>query len=93
MAIELTLTIQSTSRVLRIHNAKQVEVGKRTTAKVNGKMLKAACDLLPEMIHFEDRSFFGTGASYSYMDLLNLGWREVLVRCNQDRDVLMIKVK
>lgn len=93
MSNELTITIQSTSRVLRLHNAKQLEAGKRTTAKLNGKMIKAACDLLPEMIHFEDRSFFGTGACYSYMDLLNMGWKSVLVRCNQDRDVLMIKVK
>jgi len=85
---ELTLMPQSTRKVLALANS-----GKsRVTGKVNGKSIKAACDLLPDMICFEDRSMFGSGSCYSYSDLIALGIKSILVRCNSDRDIVTVKV-
>ena len=86
---ELTLMPQSTRKVLNIANS----TAKRLVTKVNGKSIKAACDLMPDGICFEDRSMFGSGSCYSYSDLICLGVTSLLVRCNQDRDIVQIKVK
>lgn len=85
---ELTLMPRSTVRVLNMINAES----QRAVTKVNGKAIKKACDLWPDFICFEDRSFFGKGETFSYLDLKARGVKSILVRCNQDRDVLMIKV-
>jgi len=85
---ELTLMYDSNRKVLRLANA----TAKRTVTKVNGKSIKAACDLMPDWICFEDRSVFGNGSCYSYSDLIALGVKSLVVRCNQDRDLVTLKV-
>ena len=85
---ELTLMPQSTRRTLLLANLD----AKRTVTKVNGKSIRAAAERFPDQICFENRSMFGGGECYSYSDLIGLGVKSLLVRCNDDRDLVTIKV-
>lgn len=86
---ELTITAMSAQRVLShlcaTHN--------RRARRIHGKAIFDYCQIAPANCFFEDRSFFGKGETFSYLDLKARGVKSILVRCNADRDLVTVKVQ
>ena len=86
---ELSITHESTAKVIR--HAMSLNPARKIT-KVSGKSIQAYCAVYPDRCCFENMSMFGDGECYTFSDLKALGVKTLLVRCNNDVDLVSIKI-